>query len=334
MRILLAVALILCGLAGEVRAAAWPDAPFPAPTNAEIDRVAQYIQQNCPALAVRAGAAPRCPKAAPDLAESRRIVEVAMLGGAVEWCGDITHRTSIVQTRVRSDGSAWDAVYATMFVPALHGAAKGRGKALMQAIAPGGCSAAEAAKVLGAYDRYLAADVAPEAKRWPAVAALDAPWPLASLPRPTDAQVTAFDFAAAGCLGPLTGEYGQGPKDNGASCQRGLRLSLGEARRVVELGLVSGAVRWCDPKADTVTPSSPWMATLGQVSMTSAGGAWDPAIGQAPSLIHGLAQGMARRLLGARGKACSATDRAAASQALLVLVQRDAEGGAVRAPVP
>jgi hypothetical protein len=152
------------------------------------------------------------------------------------------------------------------------------------------------------------------------------------LPRPTDAQVTAFALAAAGCPTILAGEYGLGPKDNGAACQQSLRLSLGEARRVVTLGLVSGAVRWCDAHPDTVEASSPWMVTLSQVSVTSDGQAWDPAVGQTPALTHGIAQGMARRLLGAGGKTCSAADRTAVTQAMLTLVQRDVEGGAAVGP--
>jgi hypothetical protein len=150
---------------------------------------------------------------------------------------------------------------------------------------------------------------------------------------PTDQEVDALMWASEGCLGPARALAGVGPNDDGSNCPAH-RISRDEGRRIVELGVASGGVRWCSDYPDQVNPSEYWLVSLGQVSMDARGQPWSPAIGPYPSLLHGMAQGYTRNRLTKTLKACTKEYKSAAIADMVNRISIDVQAGAIARPKP
>lgn len=142
----------------------------------------------------------------------------------------------------------------------------------------------------------------------PAIAPAQDAWAATLTERPTDRQVEYFMWAAAGCLkdGPAVARL-QGFED----CKT-LPLPLPQGRRIVEMGIVSGGIYWCDEDQSLHTPERPWAATMAELRAPPEGGRWPGDLRRFVMTLHGIGQGWSSAGLQKSRGACMAADRATA----------------------
>lgn len=133
-------------------------------------------------------------------------------------------------------------------------------------------------------------------------------WTATLTQRPTDKQVEQFMWGAAGCLGTAT----QIPKLRGFEQCDALPLPLPQGRRIVEMGIVSGGMYWCDEDQALQTPDRPWAATMAELRTPPEGGVWPGDLRRFVMILHGIGQGWSSAGLEKSRGHCTAADRATA----------------------
>jgi hypothetical protein len=137
------------------------------------------------------------------------------------------------------------------------------------------------------------------------------------LPAYTDREVSAMMWAAEGCMEPLGAVLGMRAPNDGSACPAH-QMDFTEARRIATLGERSGEVRWCDDR------QALWGPSLDRAVLDSKGQATSPAVRTYAAMLHGIAQGVARRRLWeAFPGGCTGDQRKAAGFAFVELIGAD-----------
>lgn len=115
-------------------------------------------------------------------------------------------------------------------------------------------------------------------------------------------------WAAAGCLGAST----RIPKLRGWEDCNVLPLPLPQGRRIVEMGIVSGGMYWCDEDQSNHATDRPWTATMAELRTPPEGGHWPGDLRRFVMTLHGIGQGWSSAGLQRTRGDCTAADRATA----------------------
>lgn len=159
----------------------------------------------------------------------------------------------------------------------------------------------------------------------PTVGAAQTAWISSFVDEPPEAKVAAFVWLAAGCQDRAKALINNAPNAMAIACDETVPISPTEYRRIVELGVMTGVVNWCEPDVGEAELSTPWLvAVLDRANTDLKGKAWpDQTTSLYASRLTGVASGYTMTLLQRGAGDCTPEQKIVAHRDLDAWLARD-----------